>query len=196
MYGILFCKPIVHWVWANSDPGGPILIFLVHNMTFLGIPCWFRHFSSTFDARRLQIGLRSTEPPNLPVYFYLLLILHSKTYILNFGKFLLVLLGTLDDQPTLKTHLYKLLIFLQWLNFFTSTPWKIVRPELFQPPNILTQKSAMTKYFKLFISTFLFQPSWKYFNLLFLLWISKFLLKRLLIRPKLFRHTTWIGLLS
>ena len=49
----------------------------------------------------------------------------------------------------------------------------------------------MTKYFKLF----LFQPSWKYFNLLFLLWISKFLLKRLLIRPKLFRHTTWIGLI-
>ena len=78
-----------------------------------------------------------------------------KTDILNFGKFLLVLLGTLDDQPTLKTHLYKLLIFLQWLNFFTSTPWKIVRPELFQPPNISTQKSARTKYFELF-----------YFNLL------------------------------
>ena len=136
-------------------------MFLVPNMTFLGMPCWFRHFSSTSDAWRLQIGLRSTEPPNLPVYFYLLLILHSKTDILNFGKFLLVLLGTLDDQPTLKTHLYKLLIFLQWLNFFTSTPWKIVRPELFQPPKIFQPKNLQWwNISNFFISTFLkiFQP--------------------------------------
>ena len=36
---IPLCKPIGHWVWANSGHSGPILMFLVPNMTFLGTPC-------------------------------------------------------------------------------------------------------------------------------------------------------------
>ena len=35
--------------WAYSGPSGPILMFLVPIMTFLGMPCWFKHFSSTSD---------------------------------------------------------------------------------------------------------------------------------------------------
>ena len=94
-------------ILAKSGPIGPIFMFLVPNMTFLGMPCWFRHFSSTSDAWRLQIGLRSTEPPNLPVYFYILLILHSKTDILNFGLFWLVRDLKRPTHFALKTHLYK-----------------------------------------------------------------------------------------
>ena len=167
-------------------------MFLVPNLTSLGMPCWFRHFSSTSDAWRLQIGLRSTEPPHLPVHFYLLLILHPNTDILNFGKFLLVRdlkRPTHLENPS-QSAFYPHISAMTWLFYFNPVEkgkaWIISTSK-----NISTQKSAMMKYLELF-----------YFNRLenisnfFLLWISKFSLIRLLIQPKLFRHSTLIGLMS
>ena len=109
-YRVLAIFPTVHWVWANSGPCGPILMFLVPNITFLGMPCWFRHFSRTSDA---TTGFKlDCEPPNHPwlgrSIFYLLLILDLETNIRNVGNF--HLLGTL------KWPIYSAYILLQPLS--------------------------------------------------------------------------------
>ena len=65
---------------------------------------------------------------------------------------------------------------LEWFLVFRPTPSEICYDEIFR--------------------TFLFQPFWKYFELLFLAGISNFWIKRLLIRPELFRHSRWIRLLA